>query len=142
MAFNVLLVDDSTSMRAVLKKMVRASGFHMGECFEAGDGTEALKVLTDNWVDIVLTDINMPNMNGLELVAEMKRDQLLSSIPVVVVSTERSEGVVEESIKTGASGYIKKPFHPEVIRRTLYRILGEADNEESPNDEGDEGCDF
>ena len=88
MAFNVLIVDDSSSMRAVIRKIIRVSGFNVGEYLEAADGKEALKVLADEWVDLVLTDINMPNMNGLELIAEMKRDRMLQSIPVVMVTTE------------------------------------------------------
>ena len=88
MAFNLLVVDDSSSMRAVVKKIVKASGFNVGECWDASDGKEALEVLTDNWVDVVLTDINMPNMNGMELVATMKKDEMLQSIPVVVAAVE------------------------------------------------------
>lgn len=73
MAFNVLIVDDSSSMRAVIKKTIKVSGFNAGEYFEAGDGREALEILSNKWVDLVLSDINMPNMNGLELIAEMKK---------------------------------------------------------------------
>jgi two-component system chemotaxis response regulator CheY len=67
MAVNVLIVDDSSSMRAVIKKAIKVSGFDVGKFLEAADGKEAMQVLTDEWVDILLTDINMPNMNGLEL---------------------------------------------------------------------------
>ncbi|MBW1614822.1 MAG: response regulator, partial [Deltaproteobacteria bacterium] len=83
MAFNVLIVDDSSSMRAIVRKIIKASGFNIGELLEAADGKEALKALRDEWVDLVLTDINMPNMNGLELISEMKKDEVLKSIPVV-----------------------------------------------------------
>jgi two-component system chemotaxis response regulator CheY len=119
MSFNVLVVDDSSSMRAVIKKIIKVSGFNVGECLEAADGKEALKVLADKWVDLVLTDINMPNMSGLELIAEIKRDQLLQSIPVVMVTTEGSRERMQESMELGASGYIKKPFTPEDIKKTL-----------------------
>ncbi|GAH22323.1 unnamed protein product, partial [marine sediment metagenome] len=74
MAFNVLIVDDSSSMRAIIKKIIKTSGFNVGECLEAADGKEAMKMLKDGWVDLVLTDINMPNMNGLELITEMKEN--------------------------------------------------------------------
>jgi len=142
MAFNVLIVDDSLSMRSVIKKTIKVSGFKVGEYFEAADGKEALKILADAWVDLVLTDINMPNMNGLELIATMHEDQTLRSIPVVMVTTEGSEKSVQKSMEMGAKGYIKKPFQPEDIKRVLNSIMGEAEDGESSDDESDEGFDF
>lgn len=142
MAFNVLIVDDSLTMRSVIKKTIKVSGFKVGEYFEAADGKEALKILADAWVDLVLTDINMPNMNGLELIAEMNNDQILSSIPVVMVTTEGSEKSVQKSMEMGAKGYIKKPFQPEDIKRILNSIMGEAEDGESDDDQSDEDFDF
>ncbi len=142
MAFNVLIVDDSSSMRAVIKKIIKVSGFNVGECWEAADGKEAMKVLTNEWVDLVLTDINMPNMNGMELITEMKKDQLQRSIPVVMVTTEGAEERVQEAMKIGASGYIKKPFLPEEIKRTLSSIMGEAEDGQRYYDDDLEGGDF
>jgi len=142
MAFNVLIVDDSSSMRAIVRKIIKASGFNIGELFEAADGKEAIKVLMDEWVDLVLTDINMPNMNGLELISEMKKDEMLKSIPVVMVTTEGSEKRIQESMELGASGYIKKPFLPEDIKRTLSAIMGEDEDGQRDYDEDDEGSDF
>ena len=74
MAYNILIVDDSTPMRAVIKKIIKASGFDVGGFFEAVNGQEALKVLNEEWLDLVLTDYNMPDMNGLELIEEMKKN--------------------------------------------------------------------
>lgn len=142
MAFNVLIVDDSSAMRSVLKKTIRISGFQVGEMWEAGDGREALTVLNEQWVDLVLTDINMPNMNGLELITAMKERDLMSSIPVVIVSTEGSEKRVNETMAMGASGYIKKPFLPEDIKKTLGDILGEPDYDEPGTDNDAEDFDF
>jgi two-component system, chemotaxis family, chemotaxis protein CheY len=142
MAFNVLIVDDSSSMRLVIKKTIRASGFEVGAYWEAADGWQALEILSDEWVDLVLTDINMPNMNGLELITEMKKDNALESIPVVMVTTEGSEKIVDKCMAIGAKGYIKKPFMPEDIRRTLNTIMGETDDGAIGFDEDDEGCDF
>jgi two-component system, chemotaxis family, chemotaxis protein CheY len=141
MAFNVLVVDDSSTMRAVVKKAIKVSGFTVGACWEASDGNEALEVLRENWVDLVLTDINMPNMTGLELVAKMKENDLFKSIPVVMVTTEGSEKRVRESMDLGAKGYIRKPFAPEDIKKTLSSIMGETENA-SQNDGNLEGCDF
>ena len=142
MAFNVLIVDDSSSMRAVIKRTIKLSGFDVGEYFEAGDGREALELLSDKWVDLVLSDINMPNMNGLELVAEMKKNELLSSIPVIMVTTEGSENKIQESIRLGASKYIKKPFFPEDIKKAMRSLMGEEVRDVSRNDESDEAGDF
>ena len=142
MAFNVLIVDDSSSMRAIIRKIMKVSGFNIGELLEAADGKEAIKVLTDEWVDLVLADINMPNMNGLELISEMKKDEMLKLIPVVMVTTEGSEKRIQESMKLGASGYIKKPFLPEEIKRTLSAIMGEDEDGQRDYDEDDGGSDF
>ena len=142
MAFNILIVDDSSTMRMIIKKIIKVSGFDIGEVLEAADGKEAIKVLTDEWIDLVLTDINMPNMNGLELISEMKKDEMLQSIPVVMVTTEGGEKRIQESMKLGASGYIKKPFLPEEIKKTLSTIMGENEDGQRDYDEGDEGSDF
>lgn len=142
MAFNVLIVDDSASMRSVIRKTIKVSGFKVGEYWEAADGQEALAVLSSEWVDLVLTDINMPNMNGLELVAEMNKDQMLRSIPVVMVTTEGSQESIRKSMEMGAKGYIKKPFRPQDIKQTLNHIMGEAENDANCHDESNEGFDF
>lgn len=142
MAFNVLIVDDSSSMRAVIKRTIKVSGFNVGEYFEAGDGREALEILSNKWVDLVLSDINMPNMNGLELIAEMKKNELLGSIPVVLVTTEGSEKKIEESIRLGASRYIKKPFFPEDIKNMLRSLMGEEVRDVRGDDESDAAGDF
>lgn len=124
MAFNVLIVDDSSSMRAVIKKTIKVSGFNVGQFLTAADGRDALKVLKEEWVDLVLTDINMPNMNGMELLEEMKEDEILKTIPVVMVTTEGSEKIMQKSMALGANGFIKKPFKPEDIRNALNSIMG------------------
>jgi two-component system chemotaxis response regulator CheY len=142
MAFNALIVDDSNSMRAIIKKIIRISGFNVGNCWEAADGKEAMKVLENEWVDLVLTGINMPNMDGMELITAMKKDQLLRSIPVVMVTTEGSEKRVQDSMRLGARGYIKKPFLPEDIKNTLIKIMGKAEDAQRPYDEDHERSDF
>ncbi|MBW2248102.1 MAG: response regulator [Deltaproteobacteria bacterium] len=142
MAYNILIVDDSTPMRAVIKKVVKASGFNVGQFFEAANGIEALKILNQEWLDLVLTDYNMPDMNGLGLVEEMKKDEELKSVPVVMITTEGSRERVEEFMEKGVMDYIKKPFTPEQIKQKLMQIIGETEDEERTPDNGDEEFDF
>lgn len=124
MSFNVLIVDDSNAMRAVIKKIIAMSGFKMDECWEAGSGKEALETLSHAWVDVIISDINMPEMNGLELVGRLKRDELYKEIPVIMVSTEGSAERMREAFVRGAQGFIKKPFLPEDLRKALYEVIG------------------
>lgn len=142
MAYNILIVDDSTPMRAVIKKIVKASGVNVGQFFEAANGIEALEILNQEWLDLVLTDYNMPDMNGLELVEEMKKDEELKSVPVVMITTEGSRERVEEFMEKGVLDYIKKPFTPEQIKQKLMQIIGETEDEERTPDNGDEEFDF
>jgi two-component system, chemotaxis family, chemotaxis protein CheY len=134
MSFNVLIVDDSAAMRAVVKKIITISGFKMDQCHEATNGKEALVLLKEIWVDVILTDLNMPEMNGLELLASLKRDNLLKEIPVIVITTEGSDERKKIVSDLGARGFIKKPFLPEEVRKILYDVLG-------VNDEGSYGAD-
>jgi len=142
MGYNILIVDDSTPMRAVIKKIVKASGFNVGQFFEAINGLEAMEVLNNEWIDLVLTDYNMPDMNGLELVEEMNKNDDLKSIPTVMITTEGSRERVEEFMAKGVIDYIKKPFTPEQIKQKLKHIMGETEDEEQRYDNGDEELDF
>ncbi len=127
MAYDILVVDDSTSIRAIIKKIIKLSGFDVGRFWEAPDGLKALSVLQTQHVDLMLTDINMPNMDGMELISCMKDTERLADIPIVVVSTEGSEKKMKKALDMGAAGYVKKPFVPEEIKRTLNTILGVGD---------------
>lgn len=144
MAYNVLIVDDSGPMRAVIKKVVKASGFNLGQIFEASNGMEALGVLDREWLDLVLTDYNMPEMDGLMLLEEMQKNESFMSIPVVMITTEGSKQRIEEFLEKGAMAYIKKPFSPEEIKHKLNRIMGEPSDEDEQGslDIGDEELDF
>ena len=139
MSFNILIVDDSNSMRAVIKKIVTMSGFHMDNCYEAGNGKEALAVLADAWVDIIISDINMPEMNGLEMLGALKEHRLFREIPVVIVTTEGSEDRMEEAMASGAKEFIKKPFLPEDLKRALYQVVGMREDGQYGGDEGKAG---
>ena len=138
MSFNVLIVDDSRSMRAVIKKTISMSGFKMDQCLEAGNGREALDVLAKAWVDVILSDINMPEMNGLEFLGELKKDSLLKAIPAIVISTEGSEKRIQDAYDLGAKGFIKKPFLPEEIKKVLYEVIGVSDEGKYGEDKGDD----
>lgn len=124
MSFNVLIVDDSNSMRSVVKKIITMSGFKMDDCYEAGNGKEALDILSKVWVDVIISDINMPEMNGLELLSALKQDELYREIPVIVITTEGSSERMEEAFKHGAKGFIKKPFLPEDVKKILHEVIG------------------
>jgi two-component system chemotaxis response regulator CheY len=141
MAYTVLVVDDSSSIRAIIKKIIKVSGFDVAEFLDACDGREALSIMAANQVDLVLTDINMPNMNGLDLIARIKENERLASVPVVVVSTEGSEKKMAEAMALGAVGYVKKPFVPEEIKQTLNKIL-EVGSGVAGFDDDDEDVDF
>ncbi|MCU0531758.1 MAG: response regulator [Syntrophales bacterium] len=143
MSFNLLIVDDSSSMRSVVKKIVDLSGVGVNQLLEAENGRRALEVLGDNWVDAVILDINMPEMNGLELLQRMSEDALLKNIPVVMMTTEASEAHVKTAFELGAKGFIRKPFLPEEVRTMLLGVLGfdeKGDYGERQRDPG--GVDF
>ncbi len=123
MSYNILIVDDSDIIRSVIKKSLLMSGLEVGNIFEAANGKEALQKLADEWVDIVFSDINMPEMNGLELIEKMSADQLLEKTPVVVISTERSQARIDRLTELGIRSYIKKPFRPEDLRDAVKTIL-------------------
>ena len=124
MAFHLMIVDDSSAMRAFIVRVIWLSGLDVALCMQASNGQEALELLRANWIDIVLTDINMPVMNGEEFVRSMEADEMLRSIPVLVVSTDGSEHRVQQMMSLGAKGYVKKPFSPELLRKSMEQLLG------------------
>ena len=126
MAYNVLIVDDSETMRQVIRKTVMLSGFDAGEFREAGDGREALKTLQEHFVDLILTDLNMPRMNGLELLRELVKDELFRKIPVVLVTIEATGRAIDEARALGIKEHIHKPFYPEIVRDVLNRVMEKA----------------
>lgn len=119
----LLIVDDSTTMRKIIMRGIRQSGFKVDEFLEAGNGKEALQVLSSNGVDIVLTDVNMPEMNGLELLEAIRSSEETKDIPVVIITTEGSENVIEKAKQLGVSGFIRKPFTPETLGSTLASVV-------------------
>ena len=123
MAFNVLLVDDSPAMRSFVRRVLALAGFELGKCLEAGNGREALDVLRAEWVDVILTDINMPVMDGEELARQLAADDVLRSIPILVVSTDCTQVRIDRMLALGARGYVTKPFTPEALGEQLEQVL-------------------
>jgi two-component system chemotaxis response regulator CheY len=110
-------------MRKIVTRCLRQAGLDFSEIFEAGDGREALQVLEGNQVDIILSDINMPNMTGLEFLKEKGGIDAIKDIPVVVISTESGSDIIDEAKRLGAVGSIKKPFTPDMINETIRPFL-------------------
>lgn len=123
MSYSILVVDDSPLIRRMIRRSMAISNLDVGSVHEAGNGKEALQVLANHWIDLVLADINMPEMNGIELVEQMSRTELLAKVPVVIVSTERSEPRMERLRSLGVRGYLTKPFTPEEIRDVMLGLL-------------------
>jgi two-component system chemotaxis response regulator CheY len=119
MGKKVLIVDDSNTMRKIVARSLRQAGLDFDEILEASDGLEALAVLRKEKVDLVLSDINMPNMDGLAFLREKAADAALKSIPVVMITTEAGADIIGEAKGLGAVGSIKKPFTPDQIQETV-----------------------
>jgi two-component system chemotaxis response regulator CheY len=119
-----MIVDDSPSMRAFVRRVIELSGFEVGSWLNAANGAEALELLGGHAIDIILTDINMPEMNGEEFVRKLEEHQKFRLIPVVVVSTDSTHNRIRRMLELGARGYVVKPFSPEVLRNELERVLG------------------
>jgi two-component system chemotaxis response regulator CheY len=119
MPFDLLVVDDSAAIRKILQRVLMKTEMAIGKIYEASDGFEALAVLKANKVSFVLSDINMPNMDGLALLGQIRANEDWKSIPVVMITTEGSQSKVMEAAHLGASGYVKKPFTPEQINAVL-----------------------
>ncbi len=123
MAKNVLLVDDSSTMRKIISRSLRQAGLEFGDIFEAGDGQEALDVLEKENVDIVLSEINLPNMNGIEFLREKANRDGIKDIPVFMISTETGDDIIGEAKSLGAQGALKKPFTPEKVNEVLGPLM-------------------
>ncbi len=139
MPYNVLIVDDSKSMRQVIRKVLGLSGFMVGDCLEASNGQEALDLLEHNWVDLILSDVHKPVMDGFGLLRALRENQEWHDTPVVLITTESNEDRIQEAMSLGAKGYIRKPFRAESIRMHLNQILGVEEGHELPgtDDESD-----
>ena len=123
MALDVLIVDGSAAIRKILHRVLLQTDLILGRVHEANDGQEALDRMRNETVGLVLTDINMPNMDGLEFLRTMKSNPAWQSIPVLMVTTEASQDKVIQALQLGAAGYVKKPFTPDQIKAKLGGIV-------------------
>ncbi len=120
-----LIVDDSSVMRKIVERSLLRAGIELAQVFEAGNGAEALGTLQQNKVDLILCDINMPVMDGLEFVKQLPGVENAKGVPVVMITTEGSEGQVVQALSAGARGYIRKPFTPEQVKEHVLPLLAE-----------------
>jgi two-component system chemotaxis response regulator CheY len=120
----ILIVDDSSTMRKIVNRSLRQAGLEFDTVLEAGDGQEAMDMLANEKPDIILSDINMPNMDGIEFLKNKANDDSIKDIPVVMVTTEGgSQDMVDQSMSLGASGCVKKPFTPDQVNEVLGSLL-------------------
>ncbi len=123
----VLIVDDSSVMRKIVERSLRSAGFDLSEVLEASDGVEALEQARKGSLNLILSDLNMPSMDGLELLKNLAAVESVRNVPVVMVTTEGSEKRVMEAISMGAKAYIRKPFTPEHVKERVAPLLGGAE---------------
>lgn len=118
-----LIVDDSSVMRKIVERSLRQAGVSLGTVLEAGNGVEALAAVQNHKVDLILCDINMPVMDGIEFVRQLAGVENARGIPVVMITTEGSEGHVVDALSAGARGYIRKPFTPDQVKEHVLPVL-------------------
>jgi two-component system chemotaxis response regulator CheY len=123
MAIDVLIVDDSAAIRKILHRVLVQADVPLGRVVEAGDGVEALEALKSNKVGLILSDINMPNMDGLQFLSAVKAQAEVKDVPVIMVTTEGGSSKVMEAVNLGAVGYVRKPFTAEQIKDKLAGII-------------------
>jgi two-component system chemotaxis response regulator CheY len=121
-----LIVDDSSVMRKIVERSLRQAGLDPLVVYEAGSGIEGLDVLRAKPVDLILSDINMPSMDGLEFLRQIRAQNLAPGVPVVMITTESSEEHVKQAIMAGAQGYIRKPFTAEQVKERVLPLVHAA----------------
>jgi two-component system chemotaxis response regulator CheY len=123
MPLDVLIVDDSAAIRKILQRVLAQANLGVGKVLEAADGREALEALKQQSVGLILSDINMPNMDGLQLLGELRANDQWKHVPVLMISTEGSQTKVMEAVQLGAQGFVRKPFTADQIKEKLAGIL-------------------
>lgn len=120
---DVLIVDDSAAIRKILQRVLVQADVILGKVFEANDGQEALDRLKSEKVSLILSDINMPNMDGLEFLAKIRAIEKWKTVPIIMITTEGSQNKVMQALQLGANGYVRKPFTAEQIKEKLVGIV-------------------
>jgi two-component system chemotaxis response regulator CheY len=120
---SVMIVDDSSVMRKIVDRSLRQAGLVLKEVFEAGNGVEAIERIKQTRVDLILSDINMPTMDGLELVRQLQTIDNAKGVPIVMITTEGGEAHVVQALSCGAKGYIRKPFSCDQIKERIIPLL-------------------
>ena len=123
MALDVLIVDDSAAIRKILHRVLVQADLPLGAVHEANDGLEAINSLSNNRVGLILSDINMPNMDGIEMLRKIRDNTSWATVPVIMVTTEGSQDKVMQALELGASGYVRKPFTPDQIKEKLVGLV-------------------
>jgi two-component system chemotaxis response regulator CheY len=121
---SALIIDDSSVMRKIVERSLRQAGVKLAKVYEAGNGAEALSMLAENRVNLILCDINMPVMDGLEFVKQLAGVENAKGVPVVMITTEGSESHVVQALSCGAKGYIRKPFTADQVKEHVVPLLG------------------
>ncbi len=122
----IITIDDSSTMRRIIKNTLKRIGYG-DEILEAGDGKEALEVLENNDVDVIITDWNMPVMDGLAFVKKIRSDSKYDDTPIIMVTTEAAKEDIITALKAGVNNYIVKPFTPDVLKEKIETVLGKKD---------------
>jgi two-component system chemotaxis response regulator CheY len=123
---NVLIVDDSAAIRKILVRMLSQTNLPWGDVHEASDGLEALDTLESFEASLILADINMPNMDGLQFLTNVRADSKWKQVPVIMISTEGNQAKVLEAVQLGANGYVRKPFTADQIKEKVLSCLKSA----------------
>lgn len=123
MSANVLVVDDSASVRQQVSMTLKQSGFNV---FEAEDGAIGADRIAQGGIDCVICDVNMPNMNGIEMLKKVKSDPLHKDLPVVMLTTEGSKDLIVQAKQAGAKGWIVKPFKADLLIAAVEKLAGAA----------------
>jgi two-component system chemotaxis response regulator CheY len=123
MDLNVLIVDDSSAIRKILVRVLSQTDLPIKQVHEANDGAEALKIVEANDVTLILSDINMPNVDGLELLQKLRLTPKWKDLSVVMITTEGSQAKVLEAVQLGAKGYVRKPFTADQIKEKVLACL-------------------
>ncbi len=123
MSLNILVVDDSTVMRMMVIKSLKLAGLPVAEIYQAANGLEGLAALEEHWVDLVFADINMPVMNGEEMIDRIRDNDMWCNLPIIVISTEGSQTRIDQLEKKGTK-FVHKPFTPEKIRDIVKDMTG------------------